>query len=81
MPSSVISNIAYDKRTLILEIKFVSGKVYEYLNVPENVYLNLKSATSKGTYFNLHVKRCYEFRRQKPADDIDRTMDPTRGQL
>jgi len=62
MPSSVISNITYDKATFTLKIRFVSGKIYEYLKVPERIYYKFKSARSKGIYFNLHIKDSYLFR-------------------
>ena len=61
MPSTVISAMNYDAETATLKIIFVTGKVYDYKNVPEEVYLALKTSTSKGTYFNQHIRDNYEF--------------------
>ena len=64
MPSSVIRSFSYDKRTRVLQIIFVSGMVYHYKEVPEGVYQNLKSAGSRGSYFNRHIKDNYTFERK-----------------
>ncbi len=61
MPSSVISAIRYDAATETLRIIFVSGMVYDYKNVPEEVYKVMKISDSKGTYLNLHIKGKYVF--------------------
>ncbi len=62
MPSSVIITSYYDKAAATLRIVFVSGKVYEYINVPEKVYNALKASKSKGTYFNNFIKDKYLFK-------------------
>jgi len=61
MPSSVIHAIYYDKAASSLRIIFVSGSVYEYLRVPQRVYEAIKTATSKGKYFNRFIKNKYAF--------------------
>jgi len=61
MPSTVISKIEYDEHNELLRIEFQSGKVYYYMNVPKGVYLTLKTARSKGGYFNKYIKGNYEF--------------------
>jgi len=38
MPSAVIAGYAYDTEQQTLEIRYHSGKVYQYLNVPEKVF-------------------------------------------
>jgi KTSC domain len=55
MPSTVIHRISYEPATSSLTIEFVSGNVYLYKNVPEQVYKNMKAAFSKGLYFNSHI--------------------------
>jgi len=64
MPSSVISNIRYDKDTRSLFITFVSGLVYKYLSVPEKVYREIKTASSKGSYLNRFIKGKFSFEKQ-----------------
>jgi hypothetical protein len=61
MPSSVISTINYDPATAILRITFVSGVVYDYKNVPEEIYKALKTSGAKGIYLNRHIKGRYQF--------------------
>jgi hypothetical protein len=54
--SSVIRSVGYDDDNAILEIEFRSGKVYQYLNVAQQVYVELMSAGSKGSYFDAHIR-------------------------
>ena len=65
MPSSVVSAIKYDESKAILTIIFVSGMVYEYKNVPEEIYLEMKNSGSKGTYLNKNIKGNYLFEKIK----------------
>lgn len=55
--SSNISSIGYDYGTL--HVKFHSGGLYRYVNVPPNIYHNLMSASSHGTYYNEYIKGKY----------------------
>src|SRR5258708_40343585 len=45
--SNVIASIGYSKRRHILEIEFVNGAVYRYLEVAPSVYRELTSVDSK----------------------------------
>lgn len=63
MPSSAIHKITYDTSSSTLRIIFVSGNIYEYKNVPIEVYHSMKRASSKGTFFNQHIKGQYSFER------------------
>jgi hypothetical protein len=55
--SSEITSIGYDPITLVLEVEFKAGVVYEYHGVPANVHSGLMSAPSHGKYFNQYVKK------------------------
>jgi len=61
MPSTVVSYMHYYPETSTLRIGYVSGMVYDYKNVPEEVYAAMKASFSKGAYFNLHIKNNYSF--------------------
>jgi hypothetical protein len=61
MPSSVIKKYEYHPERRILTIIFVSGAVYDYLDVPQEVYEQMRSMLSKGTFFNEHIKDRYGF--------------------
>lgn len=63
MPSTVIRNFSYDAENRTLEILFVSGRRYQYLEVPEEVYGSLRLASSKGSFFNAYVRDSFNFRR------------------
>ena len=63
MPSSVVLKIDYDADATTLRITFVSGKIYAYENVPEATYVAMKSAFSKGIFFNDHIKGKYSFKK------------------
>ncbi len=61
MPSTVIGSFTYHADTQTLRIRFLSGMVYEYKNVPESVYDGMKNSRSKGIFFNQNIKDIYEF--------------------
>ncbi|HEY4196776.1 MAG TPA: KTSC domain-containing protein [Mucilaginibacter sp.] len=61
MPSAVISAYQYDPDNEILTIRYHSGKVYNYLNVPEKVFREMRSTMVKGIWFNRHIKGKYRF--------------------
>lgn len=63
MPSSVVAAFKYNPAHHILRITYVSGKVYDYKNVPETVYNEMKEASSKGTFLNNVIKRNYAFKK------------------
>ena len=61
MPSTVVADFFYNEKTNSLKIIFVSGKIYNYKNVPEKIYRAMKESFSKGIYFNRHIKDKYDF--------------------
>jgi len=63
MPSSVVRHFSYNAGKQRLLIEYVSGNVYEYFEVPERVYENMKKAGSKGAFLNNEIKGKYEFAR------------------
>ena len=65
MPSSVVASIQYDASTSTLRVMYVSGVVYDYKNVPEEVYAAMKIAFSKGTFLNQHIKGNYAYEKIK----------------
>jgi hypothetical protein len=58
--SSNIASIGYSPYSETLEIEFLkTGKVYEYLNVPQFMYDRLMEAPSQGIFFNAEIKNAY----------------------
>jgi len=62
MPSTAIANIKYDDRRNRLTVTFVTGRIYEYVDVPSEVAESFQSANSKGTFFNIYIRDRYDFR-------------------
>jgi hypothetical protein len=66
MPSSVIRHFRYRPEQKALDITFVSGRQYRYLRVPQRIYEDLRASSSKGEYFNRHIREHFAFERLKP---------------
>ena len=64
MTSSVIRAYRYHPETKRLEIDFVSGRRYAYLDVPAQVAEALRMASSKGEYFNARVRDRFRSERE-----------------
>ncbi len=57
--STAIAAIGYSKRRHILEIEFVNGAIYRYLDVPPAVYRHLMWAESKARFYDSNIRRHY----------------------
>jgi len=57
--SRALAKIGYSKRHHILEIEFLNGAVYRYLDVPATVYHDLMAAESKERFYDSNIKRHY----------------------
>ncbi len=60
--SDCIDAIAYIPSESILKIRFNSSLVYQYFRVAESTFFNFCDADSKGRFFNLNIKDCYDYR-------------------
>jgi lysyl-tRNA synthetase class 2 len=61
--SSVIDAVRYDARAERLDIRFTSGDVYRYAEVPAFVMHAFMAAPSKGAYFSAEIRDGYAFER------------------
>lgn len=59
--SSCIQAVAYNSFNSVLQIRFNSDSVYQYSDVPANVFDSLLRSVSKGLYFNSFIKDVYDF--------------------
>ena len=59
--STSIKSIGYDEKEKILEIEFHTNFVYQYFDVPVEVYEALVKAESKGKYYNINIKNKYQY--------------------
>ena len=57
--SSNISSIGYDPKNEVLEVAFLDGSIYQYLEVPESVYKSMMKSPSKGKYLHNNLKEIY----------------------
>lgn len=57
--SSNISSIGYEGTTLY--VRFNSGTLYAYYNVPQSAHNGLMSASSHGGYLATYIKGSYRY--------------------
>lgn len=58
--SQMIASYGYDPDTSTLEVEFKkNGVIWQYFEVPESVFWEMKSAGSSGQFFNAHIKNVY----------------------
>jgi hypothetical protein len=68
MPSTSIRKSEYDPQERRLSVWFVaSGKRYDYDDVPPETYAALRRATSKGRFFNKHIRNSFPYRLVRTA--------------
>ena len=61
--SSSVTSVGFDASLSAMEIEFAGGAVYRYFAVPAAVHAALMDASSKGIFFNQHVRAKYPFAR------------------
>lgn len=59
--SSNLDSVGYDPQTQTLRIRFHSGGLYDYHNVPQSIYEQLMTANSKGKYHHRFIKNHFRF--------------------
>jgi hypothetical protein len=57
--SSNVSAFKYDASSRVFSIRFHSGRVYQFKDVPDNVVEEFSTADSKGKFFNANIKHNY----------------------
>jgi hypothetical protein len=61
--SSTIARFRYNADTQTMEIEFKKSSVYQYFDVPQQVFEEMKNAASKGQYFAQNVKGVFRYAR------------------
>jgi len=59
--SSNIASIGYDAKSQTLEIEFLNGGVYQYFDVPNQIYEAMMNASSHGQYLAQNIKGNYRY--------------------
>jgi len=62
--SSNLASIGYDEATQILEVEFKHGGVYEYYDVPIEVYEGIMNADSHGKFFAANIRNDYKYQKR-----------------
>ncbi|HXD44052.1 MAG TPA: KTSC domain-containing protein [Pseudolabrys sp.] len=60
MPSNVISSFTYEPERRRLVVTFVTGRIYEYADVPADIAANFRASFCKGVFFNEHIRDRYK---------------------
>ena len=61
LESSSLVSVLYVPNRRELEVEFLSGEIYRYLEVPPRAYRELLTASSKGGYYNLNIRNRFPF--------------------
>lgn len=59
--STSIRSYGYSKEMRLLQIEFLDGKVYDYFDVPEEVYFEFVGSLSKGQFLNSKILGIYRY--------------------
>ena len=61
--SSNLKKGIYDTETKKLQLTFNNDGVYEYDEIPHDVFAAMNMAESTGKYFNQNIRKSYTFRK------------------
>lgn len=59
--SSNINSIAYDEKQSILEVEFRNGSIYQYYDVPSEIYERMLASSSVGSFLSSTVKGFFRY--------------------
>ena len=63
--SSNLNRAIYNLDVNQLLIEFNNGSIYEYENVPLEVFENFKKSESQGKFFNANISKTYKYKKIK----------------
>lgn len=61
--SSNIGRFRYDDANQVLFVEFKNGSLYQYFDVPQNVFEQMKTVPSKGQFLAQNIKGAYRYAR------------------
>jgi hypothetical protein len=59
--STAIARVGYDPVKQILRLEYRNDRIYDYFDVPPQLYKQLLSAKSAGEFVNLEIKPNYDY--------------------
>jgi len=67
MPSTAIRAHYYLPECRELEVTFITGRRYDYFDVPQELVDAFRAAASKGAFFNTRIRPYFDYREIAPA--------------
>jgi hypothetical protein len=61
--SSNLKSASYNTETKVLTIIFNNNGIYEYSDVPWEIFTKLRMSESQGKFFNANIARKYTYKR------------------
>ena len=61
--SSNVRAVGYDGASNTLQVEFLNGSLYQYFDVPKQVFEGLKADASVGGYLHENIKGIYHYSR------------------
>lgn len=65
--STNLKEAEYDPFMQVLSLKFNNGSTYDYINVEQKVFEELKRADSAGRFFHAKIRGKYDFLKKVPT--------------
>jgi hypothetical protein len=59
--SSNVAAVGYDEDSSTLQVEFNNGGTYQYFDVPEHLFEELREAQSIGSFLAENIKGSYRF--------------------
>jgi len=63
--SSNLNSASYDTADKKLKVTFNNGSIYEYYDIPWQIFTKLRMSESQGKYFNTEISKIYKYKRLK----------------
>jgi hypothetical protein len=63
--SSNLQLATYNTTSKILTITFNNGSIYEYYDLPWNIFTKFRMTESQGKYFNTEISKNYKYKKLK----------------
>jgi hypothetical protein len=63
--STSLKSAGYDEAHRWLDVEFLNGDIYRYLDVPAEVYVDFCDAESHGRFYVKYIRDSFEFKKLK----------------
>ncbi len=63
--STNLKSAKYNTETKDLVITFLNDSIYEYKDVPWDVFVKLRMSESQGKFFNVNISKKYQYQKVK----------------